>query len=47
MLSKQNGSKAKKSTNKRTNQSLGFNASGKDALGDWECPGYKCEKLIG
>jgi hypothetical protein len=47
MLTIQNGTKAKKTTNKRANQSLGINRVGKDALGDWECPGYKCEKLIG
>jgi hypothetical protein len=47
MLAKQNGTKSRKSTNKRANQSLGINGPGKDALGDWECPGYKCEKLIG
>ena len=46
-LAKQNGAKARKSTQKRTNMSLGLNAAAKDALSNWECPGYKCEKIIG
>jgi len=46
MLAKQEGTKARKST-KRAGQSLGLNPQAKDAFSNWECPGYKCEKLIG